>query len=312
VRYLTANGHGSVPEGTVTDAYTYDAFGILIESWHLETATENVYLYTGEQWDPHLGMYYLRARYYHPDTGRFWTMDTFQGAIEDPLSLHKYLFAHANPANHVDPSGQSIIGELISMGIRVIVATLNIAGRVYPAAQFAALRIGYWYFQNQTRILMANALLAMGGAATVFLDAATEALLRNTDPVQLVNNNPGDWVQKKVGANATQYNIIDDFRDANATSIKTSQANMTRTLRELEKEARTMAKHNSPWKPSNTAPAGVTPIPIAATRTRTVLMIIPQNHSQFLNNPTFLRTVTTIHNTTGVILRVVPLRGWRR
>jgi len=52
-----------------------------------------------------LGSYYLRARYYKPDTGRFWTMDTYAGNNQDPLSLHKYLYAHNNPVNNTDPTG---------------------------------------------------------------------------------------------------------------------------------------------------------------------------------------------------------------
>src|SRR5690606_34350431 len=89
--------------GTITDAYTYDAYGI-----HLReegAGTPNSYRYTGEQWDADLGHYYLRARYYEPNRGRFWTMDPFEGFMTDPQSLHKYLYAHANPAMFVDPSG---------------------------------------------------------------------------------------------------------------------------------------------------------------------------------------------------------------
>jgi RHS repeat-associated protein len=46
-----------------------------------------------------------RARYYNPDQGRFWTMDTAKGEQSKPLSLHKYLYASANPVNRIDPSG---------------------------------------------------------------------------------------------------------------------------------------------------------------------------------------------------------------
>jgi RHS repeat-associated protein len=71
-------------------------------------STANNYLYCGEQYDPQLKFYYNRARYLNPDTGRFWTMDTFAGNNEDPLSLHKYLYCHDNPVNNTDPSGNSV------------------------------------------------------------------------------------------------------------------------------------------------------------------------------------------------------------
>jgi RHS repeat-associated protein len=47
-----------------------------------------------------------RARYFNPQTGRFWTMDTFEGDEEEPLSLHKYLYCQGNPVNGKDPSGR--------------------------------------------------------------------------------------------------------------------------------------------------------------------------------------------------------------
>jgi hypothetical protein len=45
------------------------------------------------------------ARWMNPNTGRFQTMDSYEGNQEDPLSLHKYLYCRANPVNRRDPSG---------------------------------------------------------------------------------------------------------------------------------------------------------------------------------------------------------------
>lgn len=88
--------------GVVTDRYSYDAFGNLIGSGG---NTENNYLFAGEQFDKNLGDYYLRARYYDTDTGRFTRRDTWEGNINDPISLHKYLYTNGNPVNQIDPSG---------------------------------------------------------------------------------------------------------------------------------------------------------------------------------------------------------------
>jgi RHS repeat-associated protein len=118
VNYYGYDGHGSVRflmdgAGAITDTYTYDAFGVLLNktgSTGFATTggtSGNNYLYCGEQYDPDLGTYYLRARYMNPGTGRFWTMDTYEGDHEDPRSLHKYLYGADNPVDEIDPLGQS-------------------------------------------------------------------------------------------------------------------------------------------------------------------------------------------------------------
>ena len=87
----------------VTDTYTFDAFGVTLAS---TGSTPNVYLFTGEQLDPNSGFYYLRARYYNQASGRFLTTDPEEGDIFDPVSLHRYLYANANPVDNRDPSGR--------------------------------------------------------------------------------------------------------------------------------------------------------------------------------------------------------------
>jgi RHS repeat-associated protein len=105
--YFVPDGHGSTRllvdgAGAVANAFTYDAYGNLIAS---NAPPQTWFLYCGEQFDSDLGTYYLRARYYQPNTGRFWTMDSYDGNQEDPLSLHKYLYVADNPVNMVDPTG---------------------------------------------------------------------------------------------------------------------------------------------------------------------------------------------------------------
>lgn len=40
-----------------------------------------------------------------PRTGRFASQDPFEGLILEPLTLHRYLYASADPVNRTDPSG---------------------------------------------------------------------------------------------------------------------------------------------------------------------------------------------------------------
>jgi len=116
---LLYNGHGSVRQlsnssgGIVTDqVYSYDAYGVSLGY----TGTKNTNLqYTGEQFDDNLGQYYLRARYYNPSNGRFNRVDPFSGNNQDPQSLHKYLYCHANPVNGVDPTGQRPYIEILQV-----------------------------------------------------------------------------------------------------------------------------------------------------------------------------------------------------
>lgn len=62
---------------------------------------------SGEQYDPDLGLYYLRARYYNPATGRFMSRDPEDGKPIDPKTLHRYLYAGGDPVNAKDPSGRA-------------------------------------------------------------------------------------------------------------------------------------------------------------------------------------------------------------
>jgi RHS repeat-associated protein len=91
--------------GAVTDSYEYDAFG---NSFTVNGSTPNNYLYRGEQFDPDLGLYYLRARYMNPLTGRFMSRDPEDGDFSDPKTLHKYLYTGGDPVNGWDPTGRDI------------------------------------------------------------------------------------------------------------------------------------------------------------------------------------------------------------
>jgi RHS repeat-associated protein len=106
------DGFGTVRQltnssGTITDSYDYDAFGNKINS---TGTTPNNYLYRGEQYDPDLGLYYLRARYYNTATGRFMSRDPEEFcdcSILHPAALHKYIYGEDDPIDLSDPSGRA-------------------------------------------------------------------------------------------------------------------------------------------------------------------------------------------------------------
>ncbi|MEZ2277233.1 MAG: polymorphic toxin-type HINT domain-containing protein [Microcoleus sp.] len=98
--------------GLVTDRYTYDAFGGLLN----QTGTfGNSFGFAGEQRDSATGLDYLRARYYDSSLGRFISKDAFPGYLDDPMSQHDYQYAHANPVSNTDPSGYFSMGDMMAM-----------------------------------------------------------------------------------------------------------------------------------------------------------------------------------------------------
>jgi RHS repeat-associated protein len=117
VRQLTDN------TGTVTDTYAYDAFGNTVAQ---TGSTVNEFQYRGEQYDASLQMYYLRARYYRPQTGTFLTQDTYEPADQILCSCrgdrriipqtginHLFEYTQGDPVNYIDPGGKDSIIETI-------------------------------------------------------------------------------------------------------------------------------------------------------------------------------------------------------
>jgi RHS repeat-associated protein len=139
VRYLTNSA------GVVTDEYEYDAYG---NSFTKSGTTPNNYLYRGEQYDSDLGLYYLRARYYNPSTGRFLSRDPENGVITDPATLHKYTYAGGDPVNLIDPRGRASMletGDLSAIIGRVPVpALVELAGGAYATAASYATSAALW------------------------------------------------------------------------------------------------------------------------------------------------------------------------
>ncbi len=147
-KYLLYDGHGSVRQvvqsSSIIGSFAYDAYGNARNFTPDNAATK--LLYAGEMFDGTAAQYYLRARWYSPVTGRFNRMDPFAGNNQDPQSLHKYLYAHCNPINGMDPSGQmfggfSFGGLLMSMTIGAVIGGLisglfNVRNQIVSGADF--------------------------------------------------------------------------------------------------------------------------------------------------------------------------------
>ena len=110
---------------------------------------------SGEQYDPDLGLYYLRARYYNPATGRFLSRDPEDGKPVDPKTLHKYLYADGDPVNAKDPTGRSALEEGVYIEIRTGLTVYEFAyalgvGSAYACLADAAITIGNWAYSGHS------------------------------------------------------------------------------------------------------------------------------------------------------------------
>jgi hypothetical protein len=72
----------------------------------------------------------------NPLSARFQTMDSFEGNVFEPASLHKYLYAEADPVNKLDPSGHNTLVETTETidFFGVMVKSLRITFTVAKAA----------------------------------------------------------------------------------------------------------------------------------------------------------------------------------
>ncbi|OPH62160.1 hypothetical protein BC351_02715 [Paenibacillus ferrarius] len=84
------------------NTYTYDMWGNPITT---QEAVAQPFRYSGEMMDDKVGLQYLRARWYDPSVGRFINKDTYEGQIDNPLSLNLYTYVENNPLTRTDPSG---------------------------------------------------------------------------------------------------------------------------------------------------------------------------------------------------------------
>jgi len=116
--YLT-NAHGDVTAlvdaaGAVVARWTYDAWGKPTEFNAAGTPVPvgtagNPFLFAGYFFDVATGLYYLRARYYDPKTGRFLSMDPEPGKLTDRLSQNPYIYCQNDPVNLADPTGRAVV-----------------------------------------------------------------------------------------------------------------------------------------------------------------------------------------------------------
>jgi RHS repeat-associated protein len=214
-RFLLSDALGSTvalvdSAGVIQTSYTYEPFG---KTTIAGSANGNAQQFTGRENDGPL--YFYRARYYHPEFGRF--------ASEDPTGFagsatNLYAYAGDDPVDLTDPSGQivpAIVGIMVvSCGFG---ATLGAVGTIIS---MFTLRMPWdtrkpttWgdVARNAVTGCVTNAVFA--GAATVVSAAwsavANRAGAAASDLPPIIyrqgGSNPGNFVPRPIDEGALSF-----------------------------------------------------------------------------------------------------------
>lgn len=123
--FYQTDGQSNVTEltdstGAVARTLVYDSYGQIAQD---TGGVEQPFTYTGRELDTESGLYFYRARYYDPATGRFLT--------EDPIGLadsfNTYAYVDGNPVNFVDPTGEA---KWVGSAIKILGTSIKKLGQV--------------------------------------------------------------------------------------------------------------------------------------------------------------------------------------
>ncbi len=151
---------GLVDDGGAVGTVHYDGFGNERSTTGTlaAVADEGDFRFQGMWLDGESGLYYVRARVYEPETGRFLSRDPVEGRRGFPESAHAYGVARESPTMFRDPSG--------GFAIPVLSAAMDIGRRAIATASSAAL------FRAVVQAIAVTAAIAC--TANFLLSAATD------------------------------------------------------------------------------------------------------------------------------------------
>jgi RHS repeat-associated protein len=192
--------------GLVVERYRYDAYGqvTFLSPSHTpisSSAVLNNVLFTGRYLDVESGLYYFRARTYHPYLGRFLQRDP----LGEAASLNLYTYVFNNPVNRVDPSGMwSPPAGCHSMAAGIL------------QREHDAMNQGWGWSLEQKMKYRAGSFVQHGAAKY----GSLEEEAADNEEMATIDRENMEWADKR--ARVARHNINNQIKE----SLKLSAANM--------------------------------------------------------------------------------------
>ena len=205
--------------------YIYSAYGEILsikdangnditDSNHI--ANVNPIRYRGYYYDTETGFYYLKSRYYDPNTGRFLSPDSqFNGGL---LGYNLYAYCENNPVMRADPDGMfwnelKQVGQAIVGAAAVVGGIVGAAGVVVGTAAFTVGSGGAGAVAMPAAIAVAGEIIT-GAAAAATVGVATVA-------VGEIDENVSEYI----GENGTQTSSTTTWNGKNKERIDVENPN---------------------------------------------------------------------------------------
>ncbi len=222
--------------GNLVAEYVYDSWGKVLHVLDA-TGTEitdssniakiNPLLYRGYYYDSELGLYYLNARYYDPETGRFINADDEDILLDEDNDNYNLLtYCLNNPINMFDDEGSNP-AALAAGGLRLGLANAwNPAGVALAAASIAMIRAQHQIeLANRARIKaqLDAAMAARNVAKNTNLSKIKTSTSTRATPLNNKNKNPKkdkDTNLKKISNNKEANKIAKKLGYKGAEALK--------------------------------------------------------------------------------------------
>ena len=148
--YYLRNGQGDIVKildgsGTTVVEYSYDSWGKQLSCTGTLATTLgalNPFRYRGYVYDEETGFYYLKSRYYDPETCRFISADVYLSTGQGVIGHNCYVYCLDNPTNGYDSNGLQMVSVEIddSTNGNDLIKEL-ISSNVKKAGEFSLYRI---------------------------------------------------------------------------------------------------------------------------------------------------------------------------